>query len=79
MRKLIGGSSIDLGVCYYPEHWDKKLWAQDMDRMKAAGLKTIRIAEFAWNLVEPEEGKFTYRFFNDVLDLAGEKGMQVIF
>ncbi len=79
MRKLIGGSSIDLGVCYYPEHWDKKLWAQDMDRMMAAGLKTIRIAEFAWNLVEPEEGKFTYRFFDDVLDLAGEKGMQVIF
>lgn len=79
MRKLINGSGIDLGVCYYPEHWNKSLWAQDMDRMLAAGLKTVRIAEFAWNLIEPEEGKFTYDFFDGFLALALEKGMQVIF
>ena len=45
MRKLINGTSIDLGVCYYPEHWDPSLWAEDLDRMLAVGLKTVRIAE----------------------------------
>lgn len=79
MGKLINGKSIDLGVCYYPEHWDKSLWAEDLDRMLAAGLKTVRIAEFAWNLIEPEEGEFTYEFFDEFLALAQEKGMQVIF
>lgn len=79
MRRLINGGSIDLGVCYYPEHWDSSLWAEDLDRMLAAGLKTVRIAEFAWNLIEPEEGKFTYDFFDGFLKLAQEKGMQVIF
>ncbi|MCM1541042.1 MAG: beta-galactosidase [Blautia sp.] len=79
MRKLINGNSIDLGVCYYPEHWPKSLWAEDLKRMLAAGLKTVRIAEFAWNLIEPEEGQFTYGFFDEFLELAGEKGMQVIF
>lgn len=79
MGKLLGGNSIDLGVCYYPEHWDRSLWAEDLDRMLAAGLKTVRIAEFAWNLIEPEEGVFTYGFFDDFLELAREKGMQVIF
>ena len=79
MRKLAGGSSIDLGVCYYPEHWDKSMWAEDLERMLAAGLKTVRIAEFAWNLIEPEEGVFTYDFFDGFLALAQEKGMQVIF
>lgn len=79
MRKLINGNGIDLGVCYYPEHWDKSLWAEDLGRMQAAGLKTVRIAEFAWNLVEPTEGEFSYGFFDAFLDLAQEKGMQVIF
>ena len=77
--KLINGKSIDLGVCYYPEHWDSSLWAEDLDRMLAAGLKTVRIAEFAWSLIEPREGEYTYEFFDSFLDLAKEKGMQVIF
>ncbi len=79
MRKLINGTGIDLGVCYYPEHWDKALWAEDLDRMLAVGLKTVRIAEFAWSLIEPREGEYTYDFFDSFLDLAEEKGMQVIF
>lgn len=78
-RKLINGSGIDLGVCYYPEHWDKSLWVRDLDRMLAVGLKTVRIAEFAWSLIEPREGEYTYEFFDGFLDLAEEKGMQVIF
>lgn len=77
--KLINGKSIDLGVCYYPEHWDRSLWAEDLDRMLAAGLKTVRIAEFAWSLIEPREGEYSYEFFDSFLDLAQEKGMQVIF
>lgn len=79
MQKLINGKSLDLGVCYYPEHWDKSLWAEDLDRMLEAGLRTVRIAEFAWSLVEPREGEYTYGFFDEFLDLASEKGMQVIF
>lgn len=77
--RLINGNHIDLGVCYYPEHWDRSLWAEDLDRMLAAGLKTVRIAEFAWSLIEPEEGQYTYEFFDEFLDLALKKGMQVIF
>ncbi|MCM1303601.1 MAG: beta-galactosidase [Lachnospiraceae bacterium] len=79
MRKLINGNSIDLGVCYYPEHWPKSLWAEDLERMLAAGLTTVRIAEFAWNLIEPEESRFTYEFFDGFLELARKKAMQVIF
>ena len=79
MRKLINGFRLDLGVCYYPEHWDKSLWEEDLDRMLEAGLGTVRIAEFAWSLIEPREGEYTYGFFDEFLDLAQKKGMQVIF
>lgn len=68
-----------MGVCYYPEHWDKRLWAEDLERMLAAGISVVRIAEFAWSKVEPEEGMFTFGFIDEFLDLCEEKGMKVIF
>lgn len=72
-------TNMTMAVCYYPEHWDKKLWAQDLDRMLDAGISVIRIAEFAWNKIEPEEGKFTFAFFDEFLDLCSDKKMKVIF
>lgn len=72
-------TKMTMGVCYYPEHWDWKLWAQDLDRMLDAGITVVRIAEFAWNKIEPEEGMFTFDFFDSFLDLCSDKGMKVIF
>lgn len=79
MSKLLNSESIELGTCYYPEHWDKSLWEEDLDRMLDCGIRTIRIAEFAWSKIEPEEGVFTYEFYDEFLNLAYRKGMQVIF
>ncbi len=79
MEKLIGGDSIDLGVCYYPEHWSKDNWESDLKRMLENGLTTVRVAEFAWSVVEPREGEFDFSFFDEFLDLALELGMRVIF
>lgn len=72
-------TDMTMAVCYYPEHWKKELWPQDLDRMLAAGISAIRIAEFAWNKVEPEEGKFVYGFFDEFLELCSAKKMRVIF
>lgn len=70
---------MTMGVCYYPEHWDKSLWAEDLDRMLDAGITVIRIAEFAWSKIEPEEGRFEFSFFDAFLDLCVQKNMKVIF
>lgn len=70
---------MTMGTCYYPEHWKKELWAEDLDRMLDVGITVIRIAEFAWNKVEPEEGRFEFGFFDELLDLCEQKGMKVIF
>ncbi len=71
--------SLTVGTCYYPEQWDEALWRSDLCRMREAGIRCIRIGEFAWSKVEPEEGKFTYDFFSRFLDLAEELGIKVIF
>lgn len=72
------GKDYVVGTCYYPEHWDKSLWESDLERMLDAGIKVIRIAEFAWSKVEPTEGNFTYEFFDEFLDLCDKHGMKVI-
>ena len=70
---------VELGVCYYPEHWKKELWEDDLDRMLTSGIKALRVAEFAWSILEPEEGVFSFSLFDEFLDLAERKGMKVIF
>lgn len=70
--------TMTMGVCYYPEHWPKELWADDIDRMKEAGISTLRAAEFAWSILEPREGVFCFDFFDEFLDLCGWKHMKVI-
>lgn len=70
--------AMTAGVCYYPEHWPKELWPEDLERIKAAGLSVIRIAEFAWGLFEPEEGVFRFDLFDEFLELCRKKGIQVI-
>ena len=70
---------LNLGTCYYPEHWDRSLWEEDLARMLDAGIGTVRIGEFAWSILEPCEGEFSYDFFDDFLDVAEKAGMKVIF
>jgi beta-galactosidase len=79
MDKSINLDKLTLGVCYYPEHWPENLWESDLDRMLEHGIEVVRIAEFAWNKFEPEEGIFTFDFFDRFLDLAHKKDMKVIF
>lgn len=78
-EKSINFSEIILGVCYYPEHWDSKLWSSDLDRMIEAGIKIVRIGEFAWSKFEPTEGEFTYDFFDSFFAVADKKDLKVIF
>lgn len=70
---------MNLGVDYYPEHWDHSMLEADLDRIVEMGCNTIRIGEFAWHLMEREEGKFDFSFFDHVIERAKERNLQVIF
>ncbi len=63
------------GAPYYPEHWDSKTREKDSERMAAAGFNIVRMAEFAWDLMEPKEGKFDFSFFDDIIERFGRKGI----
>ena len=68
-----------LGVDYYPEQWDTSLMEADMDRILELGCTVIRIGEFAWHRMEKQEGQFDFSYFDGVIAMAKQKGLQVIF
>jgi beta-galactosidase len=70
MSKTLQLGRFHLGVCYYPEHWPETLWDDDFGRMKAMGFSVVRVAEFAWSLMEPSEGAFTWEFWDRVMERA---------
>lgn len=67
-----------LGVDYYPEQWDSSVMEEDMDNIIELGGNVIRIGEFSWHLLEKEEGKFDFSFFDHVIKTAKRKGLHVI-
>lgn len=79
MKKEIGLKRLVLGACYYPEHWDEALWEDDLTRMEEHGIEVIRIGEFAWGLLEPEEGVYDFSLFDRFLSLVQNHRIRVIF
>ena len=70
--------SIQIGVDYYPEQWPEQMWEQDADRMKECGVKVVRMAEFAWSRMEPEEGIYDFEWLDRVVSVFADRRMQVV-
>ena len=66
------------GAPYYPEHWDEATRELDAERMAAAGFNCVRMAEFAWDLMEPVEGVFNFDLFDETIARLGERGIFTI-
>lgn len=67
-----------LGAAYYPEDWDEAEQEKDIKWMQKAGMKVIRIAEFAWKCMEPKEGEFRFDWLHRVIGRLKKAGIVVI-
>ncbi|MGJ3243016.1 MAG: beta-galactosidase [Opitutales bacterium] len=66
------------GTSYYPERTPEEDWGRDLDHMQAAGIRVLRLLDFAWSALEPREGEFTFGWLKRFLAMAHERGMQTI-
>jgi len=66
------------GVDYYPEHWPEERWTTDARLMQEAGFNTVRLAEFAWSKLEPQEGRFDFDWLDRAVDILSRRQIQVI-
>lgn len=74
----MGSVSPTLGVCYYPEHWPEGDWARDADRMVKAGIRWVRIGEFAWSRIEPQEDAFNWGWLDTAINVLGSAGLDIV-
>lgn len=67
-----------VGAAYYPEVWDKEELEKDIRSMLDLGINVVRIAEFAWTYMEPEEGRYDFSWLHRVVSCLTKSGIAVI-
>ena len=67
-----------LGTCYYPEQWPESWWAEDAAEMVARGISRVRIAEFGWTLLEPEAGRYDWRWLDRAISTLAKAGLGIV-
>lgn len=59
-----------LGTAWYPEQWPEARWEADLALMEKAGIHFVRVGEFAWSRMEPEEGQFDFEWLDHAIAAA---------
>ena len=67
-----------LGAAYYPEAWSIDEMDTDIARMKESGMSVMRIGEFAWSTMEPEEGRYEFDWLHTVVDRLAAEGIATV-
>ena len=73
-----GINPLLFGADYYPDQTPEALWEEDARMIAAAGLTNVRIAEFAWGLMEPAEGKFDFAWLHRAVGILHKHDIAVI-
>jgi beta-galactosidase len=66
------------GADYYPEHWPEERWAEDARLMAEAGFNVVRLAEFAWSRLEPEQDRYEFAWLDRALEVLAGNGIQAV-
>lgn len=69
---------MQLGVCYYPEHWPHEMWQADAQAMHKLGIQWVRIGEFAWSRIEPEAGQYHWDWLDQAIEILADAGLNIV-
>jgi beta-galactosidase len=70
--------AILLGVAWYPEQWPPATWERDLTLMEEAGVRLVRIGEFAWSSMEPREGELELDWIARAIAQAARHSMVTV-
>jgi len=71
-------STVHLGTQYYRAPFpNQKYWADDLKRMRDAGLDTVQLWVL-WGWAEATPGEFRWDDYDRLVELAGEVGLNVV-
>src|SRR5580704_13609498 len=61
-----------LGTAWYPEQWPESRWETDLSLMDKAGIRMVRVGEFAWSRMEPSDGQYDLDWLERAVNAAGK-------
>lgn len=71
------GAGLRYGGDYNPEQWPAEVWREDVALMRRARVNLVTVGVFAWSRLEPEPGRYTFDWLDQVLDLLHDNGISV--
>jgi len=73
-----GPGQLFVGACYQPIDRTPEQIDQDIAIMKRAGFNVVRMGDLSWDSFEPAQGKFTFEWFDKIMDKMQANGIRVI-
>lgn len=73
-----GPGRLFVGTCYQPIDRSPAQIKADIAIMKSAGFNVVRMGDLSWDSFEPSEGKFTFGWFDKVMDQCHAAGIRVV-
>ena len=67
------------GAAFYPELWPDSVVTEDIAAMQRLGLTVVRMGEFAWARMEPDEGNIDVGYFVGLMDRLHAAGIGTVF
>lgn len=71
-------SGLHLAVDYYPSQWPESMWEPDIAAMKDLNISYVRINEFDWAILEPEEGVYDFSVLDKTIELLERYDLKAI-
>ncbi len=75
---VTGVPSLLLGTAWYPEQWPESRWDADLELMQKAGVRMVRVGEFAWSRMEPQDGQYDLDWLSRAIAAAGRHGIYTV-
>lgn len=69
--------ALYVGTNYHPHDWPEERWRTDAGLMQEAGFKVVRLGHLCWDSYEPQEGQYTFEWFDKVMDIFAKAGIRV--
>ena len=73
-----GPGQLYVGTCYQPIERTPREIDQDIALMKKSGFKVVRLGDLSWDSFEPEQGKFTFAWWDSIIQKMQAAGIKVI-
>jgi beta-galactosidase len=73
-----GPGQLFVGTCYQPVDRSPEEIDHDIAIMKYADFNVVRMGDLSWDSFEPQQGRFTFEWFDKIMDKMQANGIRVI-